>query len=373
MEIALLTGSAGLIGSESVKFLSPKFDKVVGIDNNMRAYFFGEKASVEWNKQWLSENLSNYEHCSLDIRNYKELERIFQLYGKDIKIIVHTAAQPSHDWAAKEPLTDFSVNAVGTMNMLELTRLHCPDAVFILTSTNKVYGDTPNNLPLIELDTRWEIDQSHPYYQNGIDESMSIDNSKHSIFGASKVSADIMAQEYGKYFGMKVGIFRGGCLTGPNHSGAELHGFLSYLMKCAITGNQYTIFGYKGKQVRDNIHSWDLVNMFWHFYQNPRFGEVYNAGGGRFSNCSMLEAISLCEKITGKKMNIAYSEQNRVGDHIWWISDTTKFKNHYPQWSWKYSLEEILEQIYSSLSTRASSEFELSGNFPESKLEKPVL
>jgi len=213
------------------------------------------------------------------------------------------------------------------------------------------------------LESRWEIDQSHPYFQNGIDESMSIDNSKHSIFGASKVSADIMAQEYGKYFGMKVGVFRGGCLTGPNHSGTQLHGFLSYLMKCAITGEQYNIFGYKGKQVRDNIHSWDLVNMFWHFFLNPRCGEVYNVGGGRFSNCSILEAISLCEKITGKKMNIAYTKENRVGDHIWWISDTSKFKSHFPEWSWKYSLEETLVQIHDSLSTRTPTEYNLSKKF----------
>jgi CDP-paratose 2-epimerase len=244
------------------------------------------------------------------------------------------------------------VNATGTLNMLEMNRQYCPEAVFIFTSTNKVYGDNPNYLPLIETDTRWEIDESHPYYKEGIDELMSIDHTKHSIFGASKLAADVLVQEYGRYFGMKTGVFRGGCLTGPNHSGAQLHGFLAYLMRCAITGQHYTIFGYKGKQVRDNIHSYDLVNMFWHFYQNPRPGEVYNAGGGRFSNCSMLEAITLCEQITGKKMNYSYSESNRIGDHIWYISDLSKFKAHYPGWTWQYGLNDILGQIHYGISSR---------------------
>lgn len=345
MKIALITGSAGLIGSEAVNFFSPRFDLIIGIDNNLRQYFFGEGSSTEWNKRRLEDNLPNYKHYSTDIRDAAALEKLFKEYGADIKLILHTAAQPSHDWAAREPFTDFSVNANGTLNLLEMNRLHCPEAVFIFTSTNKVYGDTPNYLPLKETETRWEIDEAHPYYKNGIDELMSIDHTKHSLFGASKVAADILVQEYGRYFGMKTGIFRGGCLTGPNHSGAKLHGFLSYLMKCAITGDQYTVFGYKGKQVRDNIHSWDLVNMFWEFYNNPRCGEVYNAGGGRHSNCSMLEAISLCEEITGKKMNYIYTEDNRIGDHIWWISDVSKFKKHYPGWNWKYGLKDILVQI----------------------------
>nr|MCU0391561.1 NAD-dependent epimerase/dehydratase family protein [Thermoflexibacter sp.] len=287
MNIAIVTGAAGLIGSEAVDFFASKFDLVVGIDNNLRKYFFGEDGSVDWNKSRLMNQFGNYRHYDADIRDVPSLEKIFKEYGEDIKLILHTAAQPSHDWAAKEPFTDFSVNANGTLNMLEMNRLHCPKAVFIFTSTNKVYGDTPNYLPLVELENRWEIDEKHHYFKDGIDELMSIDHSKHSIFGASKVAADVMVQEYGRYFGMKTGVFRGGCLTGPNHSGAQLHGFLSYLMKCAITGNHYTVFGYKGKQVRDNIHSWDLVNMFWHFYLNPREGEVYNAGGGRHSNCSM--------------------------------------------------------------------------------------
>jgi CDP-paratose 2-epimerase len=346
MDICIITGSSGLIGSESVAFFSEKFDKIIGVDNNMRQVFFGDNASTEWNTQNLLTNIKNFEHHAVDIRNTSALEEIFSKYSSDIKLIVHTAAQPSHDWAAREPITDFTVNANGTLNMLEMTRVHCPKATFIFTSTNKVYGDTPNYLPLIELDKRWEIDETHPYFLNGIDENMSIDQTKHSLFGASKVAADILVQEYGKYFGMNTGVFRGGCLTGPNHSGTQLHGFLSYLMKCAITGDQYTVFGYQGKQVRDNIHSWDLVNMFWHFYQNPKQGEVYNAGGGRHSNCSMAEAIALCEQITQKPMNFVYSETNRIGDHIWWISDVSKFKKHYPEWTWKYNINDILTQIY---------------------------
>jgi len=353
MNIAIVSGSNGLIGSESVAFLSDKMDLIVGIDNDQRAYFFGKEASTQWNKEVLEKKYSNYKPHNLDIRDYSKIETLFKEYGKDIKIIVHTAAQPSHDWAAKEPLTDFTINANGTLNFLELTRLYCPDAVFIFTSTNKVYGDTPNFLPLVELDKRWEINKSHPYYKEGIDENMSIDHSKHSIFGASKVAADVMVQEYGRYFNMKTAVFRGGCLTGPQHSGAQLHGFLSYLMKCAITGQQYTIFGYKGKQVRDNIHAWDLVNMFWHFYQKPRTGgEVYNAGGSRYSNCSMIEAIEVCEKLTGKKMNYQYADANRSGDHIWYISDVTRFKQHYPTWNYKYSLEATMAQIFENMKAR---------------------
>ena len=352
MKIALITGSGGLIGSEAVSFFADKFDLILGIDNNLRQYFFGKEASTEWNRERLSTRFSNYIDHAIDIRNYAELEVLYRKYSKDISLIVHTAAQPSHDWAAKEPLTDFTVNATGTVNLLELTRQHCPNAVFIFTSTNKVYGDNPNNLPLVEQETRWEIDKNHPYFKNGIDEAMSIDQSKHSVFGASKVAADIMVQEYGKYFNMNTGIFRGGCLTGPNHSGAQLHGFLAYLMKCAITGNHYTIFGYKGKQVRDNIHSYDLVNMFWHFYQQPRMGEVYNAGGSRFSNCSMLEAIAMCEEITGNKLSYSYSETNRIGDHIWYISDVSRFQSHYPAWEFTYGIKETLTEMYYSLKER---------------------
>jgi len=311
MNVAIITGSAGLIGSEAVDFFSKKFDIIAGVDNNLRNYFFGQEGSNEWNKNRLLNQFSNYKHYDIDIRDENGLKALFNEYNSDIKLVLHTAAQPSHDWAAREPFTDFTVNANGTLNLLEMTRLHSPEAVFIFTSTNKVYGDTPNYLPLKELENRWEIEKNHPYYENGIDEHMTIDQSKHSLFGASKVAADVLVQEYGKYFGMKTGVFRGGCLTGPNHSGAKLHGFLSYLMKCAVTNEPYTIFGYKGKQVRDNIHSFDLVNMFWHFYNYPHPGEVYNVGGGRHSNCSMLEAIGLCEKITGNKMSYSYSENNR--------------------------------------------------------------
>jgi CDP-paratose 2-epimerase len=353
MKIALVTGSSGLIGGESVEFMSSKFDLVIGIDNDMRSYFFGNESSTNWNKNRLQDKYANFKSYQADIRLIEAIQPIFEEYGADISLIIHTAAQPSHDWAAREPLTDFGVNATGTINLLEMTRQFCPEAVFIFTSTNKVYGDTPNYLPLIELDKRWEIDQNHAYFKNGIDEGMSIDHTKHSVFGASKVAADIMVQEYGKYFGMKTGVFRGGCLTGPNHSGAQLHGFLAYLMKCAINKDQYTIFGYKGKQVRDNIHSYDLVNMFWHFYQDPRPGEVYNAGGGRHANCSMLEAIDLCEEITGNTLNYSYSETNRIGDHIWYISDLSKFKAHYPNWDWTYDLKETLSEMYNGIKTRS--------------------
>jgi len=352
MNIALITGSGGLIGSACIDFFSERFDLVVGIDNDMRKYFFGDQASTDWNVNRLKEQYSNYRHYVLDIRDHDEMEEVFKLYARDIKLIVHTAAQPSHDWAAKEPFTDFTVNANGTLNLLELTRKNCPEAVFIFTSTNKVYGDNPNSLPLVELNTRWEIEEGHPYFINGIDEKMSIDQTKHSIFGASKLAADVLVQEYGKYFGLKAGIFRGGCLTGPRHSGTMLHGFLSYLMMCAISKKPYTIFGYKGKQVRDNIHSHDLVNMFWHFYQNPKAGEVYNAGGGRFANCSMLEAIRLSEEITGNKFNYTYNDTNRIGDHIWYISDTSKFKRDFPAWDYKFDLPFTLTEIFNELKHR---------------------
>lgn len=352
MNIAIVTGSAGLIGSESVRFFTEKGFTVVGIDNNMRMEFFGAEASTEWQRKQIETEISSYKHYSIDIRDQNAVNNLFREYNSDIKLIIHTAAQPSHDWAAKDPVKDFTVNANGTLVMLEAMRHFAPKSVFIFTSTNKVYGDTPNFLPLVELEDRWEVDRSHPFAEHGIDETMSIDNTKHSLFGVSKTAADVMVQEYGKYFGFNTGIFRGGCLTGPGHSGTALHGFLAYLMKCAVTGAPYTVFGYKGKQVRDNIHSRDLVNMFWHFYQNPRQGEVYNAGGSRFSNCSMKEAIRMCETITGKKMNVTYTDDNRIGDHIWYISDVRKFKKHYPSWSYQHSLEEILSQLHSALTER---------------------
>lgn len=352
MDVIIVTGSAGLIGSESVKFFAQKGFKIIGIDNDMRASFFGSEASTDWNRAKLEEEIPEYVHYSVDIRDESEINKIFETYQKDIKLVLHAAAQPSHDWAAKAPFIDFTVNANGTLVMLEATRKYCEDAVFIFTSTNKVYGDTPNYLPLEELEYRWEISKTHQYYENGIDEFMSIDQTKHSLFGVSKVAADVLVQEYGRYFNMKTGIFRGGCLTGPAHSGTELHGFLAYLMKCAITGDHYNVFGYKGKQVRDNIHSYDLVNAFWHFYQKPRIAEVYNIGGGRHSNCSMAEAINSCEQITGKKMNYDYSETNRIGDHIWWISDVSKFQKHYPDWSFTYNIDDILSEIHDGLAKR---------------------
>jgi CDP-paratose 2-epimerase len=345
MKIAIVTGSAGLIGSESTKALHSRGFTVIGIDNDMRAYFFGKEASTNNTNISLSNQLPNYIARSVDIRDWTSTENIFKEFGTDVKLIIHTAAQPSHDWAAREPLTDFGVNATGTLHFLKPTRLYCPDAVFIFTSTNKVYGDTPNSLPLVELEYRWDIEESHPFHI-GIDETMSIDHTKHSIFGASKVAADVMVQEYGKYFGMKTAVFRGGCLTGPAHAGTELHGFLAYLMKCIVEKRPYRIFGYKGKQVRDNIHSSDLVSAFLAFYENPRSGEVYNIGGSRYSNCSMLEAIRIGESLSGNKLDFTYLEDNRIGDHIWYISDVRRFQSHYPDWNYRYSIDDILREIF---------------------------
>ncbi|MFA6357055.1 MAG: NAD-dependent epimerase/dehydratase family protein [Candidatus Omnitrophota bacterium] len=345
MAIVIVTGSCGLVGSETVSFFAQKGFDIVGIDNNMRQSFFGADGSTFWNQKRLQKLYKNYHHYSVDIRNQSKINSIFKKYNKDIALVVHAAAQPSHDWAAKDPVVDFTVNAQGTLIMLEAFRQFCPQAVFIFTSTNKVYGDTPNRLPLVEQEKRFEISPDHQYGK-GIDEAMSIDHSLHSVFGASKAAADIMTQEYGKYFHLRTGIFRGGCLTGPAHSGAELHGFLSYFIKCVITGRKYVIYGYKGKQVRDNIHSYDLVNAFYHFFKSPRCGEVYNIGGGRFANISILEAIELCQKITGKKLNFEYIERNRIGDHIWWISDVSKFRSHYPDWNYKFGIEETIKQIF---------------------------
>jgi CDP-paratose 2-epimerase len=318
----------------------------------MRQVFFGPDASTEWSRRELEERIPTYTHYDADIRDAAAMERIFATYGADIKLVVHTAAQPSHDWAAREPFTDFTVNGNGTLSVLEATRKHCAKAAFVFTSTNKVYGDAPNELPLTEEDSRWEVDAAHAFAKHGIDESMRIDQTKHSLFGVSKVAADVLVQDYGRYFGMNTVCFRGGCLTGPGHSGAELHGFLSYLFKCCITGAPYTIFGYKGKQVRDNIHSFDLVNMFWSYYQRPRPAAVYNAGGSRHSNCSMLEAIRAAERITGKKMNYRLIDDNRIGDHIWYISDVRAFQRDYPDWKYKYSLEDIYQQVAAGLSSR---------------------
>ncbi|MCB0265619.1 MAG: NAD-dependent epimerase/dehydratase family protein [Calditrichia bacterium] len=345
MSVVLVTGSGGLIGSESVKFFHELGFSVVGIDNDMRKFFFGDEASTRWNVERLKSNLKNYTHFDADIRDETAIGDIFNKYRSDLKLIIHTAAQPSHDWAAQDPFTDFTVNANGTLNLLEHTRQIVPDAVFIFCSTNKVYGDTPNRLPLVELEKRWEIAENHPYF-SGITEDMSIDQTKHSLFGASKVAADVLVQEYGRYFDMKTAIFRGGCLTGPSHSGTQLHGFLAYLMKCTMTGQPYTVFGYKGKQVRDNIHSYDLVNAFYHFFQSPRVAEVYNVGGSRHSNCSMLEAIDMCQQIAGRELNWTYSETNRIGDHIWWVGSVQKFRSHFPDWDFKYNVDGILQEMY---------------------------
>lgn len=351
MSVAVITGSAGLIGSEAARHYAARGWDVVGIDNDMRRRFFGGEASTRWQREALERELKSYRHLAIDIRDQEAIDALFQRYRDEIELVVHTAAQPSHDWAAREPRTDFSINAQGTLNLLEAVRCFAPEAVFIFTSTNKVYGDTPNHLPLVERETRWEIEPGHRF-QRGIDETMSLDRSTHSLFGVSKVAADLLVQEYGRYFGLKTGCFRGGCLTGPQHSGAPLHGFLSYLMKCAATGAPYTVFGYGGKQVRDNIHCADLIGAFEHFFQNPRAGEVYNIGGGRFSNCSMLEAISICEEITGRELERTYSETNRVGDHIWWISDVGKFSEHYPGWELKHDIRAILREMYEANAER---------------------
>jgi CDP-paratose 2-epimerase len=345
VSIIVVTGSAGLVGSEAARFYCQQGYDVFGIDNDLRSVFFGAEASTAWNRKRLEESFKSYRHFDFDIRDRERVDELFKDYSDDIAMVLHAAAQPSHDWAAGDPETDFSVNAVGTLNLLEACRQHCPEAVFIFTSTNKVYGDTPNRLPLQEQEQRYELPKDHQWHR-GIDESMSIDQTKHSLFGVSKAAADLLVQEYGRYFDLKTAVFRGGCLTGPAHSGTRLHGFLSYLMRCAITGNKYYIYGYKGKQVRDNIHSEDLVNAFDAFFRAPRVAEVYNIGGGRFANVSMLEAIDLCEQISGRKMNVEYSPENRIGDHIWWISDVGKFSSHYPTWQYKYSIQITLTEIY---------------------------
>lgn len=354
MKVALITGSAGLIGSQACKMLHDIGYRVVGIDNDMRSYFFGNDASTSPSRVALESSLDNYIHKNIDIRDLISLTNVFKEYSSDIDIIIHAAAQPSHDWAAKEPLTDFGVNALGTMHMLELTRLHCPKATFIFTSTNKVYGDRPNDLVFEEQKMRWELDHEMQCLSDngryvgidGINETMPIDRTTHSVFGASKVAADVMCQEYGRYFGMNVGVFRGGCLTGPNHAGTELHGFLSYLVKCIVHDKPYTIFGYKGKQVRDNIHSEDLINMFLEFHARPTPGAVYNAGGGKHNSTSILEAIDTINELSGKEWsNYTLSENNRIGDHIWYVSNLTKFKCDYPAWRMNISLNEILKQM----------------------------
>jgi len=344
----IVIGSAGLIGSEAVRRFARDGARVVGIDNDMRARFFGAEASTRKMRDDLVANVRGYEHHDFDIRDVRAINELFKQHGVEIAAVVHTASQPSHDWAAREPETDFTINANGTLNLLEAARNFCPDAPFVFISTNKVYGDRPNRLPLRELPKRWEIERNHEY-EAGISESMSIDCTTHSLFGVSKAAADLLVQEYGRYFGMPTVSFRGGCLTGPAHAGAELHGFLSYLMSCTVSGRVYRVFGYKGKQVRDNIHSADLVDACAEFIRAPRMGEVYNIGGARQSNCSVLEGIELCEEISGRQLNWQYEERNRIGDHIWWISDVRKFQSHYPAWKIRYGLHETLGEIHRAL------------------------
>jgi CDP-paratose 2-epimerase len=346
MPLAIITGSGGLIGSESVAhFVEAGYD-VIGIDNDLRSYFFGPSASTSNQSHRLVQRYGdNFRWLEYDIRDTAAIDRIFADHARELELVIHTAAQPSHDWAAAQPQTDFTVNANGTLNLLEATRTHKPDATFVFCSSNKVYGDRPNALPLIELPARLELPEEHEYH-SGIPISMSIDQCLHSLFGASKASADLLVQEYGRYFDMPTVCFRGGCLAGPNHAGAQLHGFLAYLMKCTVTGEPYTVFGYGGKQVRDNIHSVDLVRAVAAFHESPRRAAVYNIGGGRRSNCSMLEAIALCEQISGRTLDWSLGDAPRIGDHRWWISDIDAFKRDYPAWDIQYGIEEILRQIF---------------------------
>jgi len=345
----LVTGSSGLIGSEAVTFFDDLGFDITGVDNNMRRDFFGPKGDTTWNRQRLETTCRSFEHVELDIRDRKGVEELMKKARPEL--IIHAAAQPSHDLAASRPYDDFDVNAVGTLNMLEATRKHAPEAPFIHVSTNKVYGDGPNFIKLKELPTRYDYDD--PRYAHGIAEDFSIDNTKHSLFGASKCAGDILAQEYGKYDGieLKTGIFRGGCLTGPQHSGVELHGFLNYLVFVALREGPYTIFGYKGKQVRDQIHCHDVINAFWHFAQNPRPGEVYNLGGGKQNAASLLECVELiAEASGGKRPKLTYQDKNRIGDHICYYSDLRKLKSHYPGWDQTYTLPRIVEEMVQQVS-----------------------
>ena len=344
MSIVLITGSCGLVGSESVKFFVSKGFDVIGIDNNLRFKFFGKEGNTNWVKKDLVKSYKNYIHYNTDIRDYIGLEKIFKKHRNRIELIIHSAAQPSHDWAKKKPFIDFNINALGTLNLLNLTKKYSSNAIFIFMSTNKVYGDNPNLLPLKELKSRWEISKKHKFYK-GIDESMSLDSCVHSFFGASKSYADLIVQEYGKNDGLKTVCFRAGCITGPNHSGAKLHGFLSYLVKSSLKRKKYYIFGYKGKQVRDNIHSYDLIKCFWNYFKKPRVGEIYNIGGGRKSNCSIIEALNYVELLTNIKVKKIYNKTNRIGDHIWYVSNIGKFKKHYPDWEQKYDSKKIIEEL----------------------------
>ena len=345
MAVIIITGSGGLIGSEAVRFFSKKFSKVIGIDNDMRSYFFGKSASVKKNISILKTNHTNYHHYNLDIRNFSKLKKIFSKYNNKITFIIHCAAQPSHDWASFEPFVDYSINSTGTLNILENLRLNCPNAKLAHLSTNKVYGDRPNFLPLAEKNKRYDLKKNNKLYKKGIGENMNIDDCKHSLFGASKLSADIYCQEFLKYFNLKIGIFRAGCLTGPLHQGAELHGFLSYLIKTAKEKKTYTIFGYKGKQVRDNIHSEDVITALWEFYKTKNNSGIYNIGGERNNSCSILEIIDILKKKYGIKLKYKIKKTNRSGDHIWYISDMSKIKKKHKNWKIKKTLSQIIYEL----------------------------
>jgi CDP-paratose 2-epimerase len=345
MPIAVVTGAGGLVGAESSGRLCELGFDVTGIENDMRAAFFGQSASTKRQTRALLKAYDAFRLIDLDVRDGDGIDRLFAEHGSRVELVVHAAAQPSHDWAASDPVTDFTVNANATLHLLEASRRHCPDASFVFCSTNKVYGDCPNELPLLELETRLELPREHRWYR-GVDTTMSIDRNLHSLFGVSKAAADLLVQEYGRYFGMPTVCFRAGCLTGPRHAGARLHGFLSYLMRCTITGEPYTVYGYGGKQVRDNLHSADLVRAFEAFHAAPRVAAVYNVGGGRVSNCSMLEAIEACERIAGRRLEWRLSDEARVGDHRWWISDLAELQADYPEWAPTAGVEEILRQIH---------------------------
>ena len=351
MSIAIVTGSSGLVGSEAARLFHEQGLEIVGIDNNMRSDFFGEDGSVDWNTRLLSRELEHFTPLDADIRDEATINKIFADRAAEISVVLHCAAQPSHDWAAREPITDFTINANGTLVLLEALRRHCPQASFVFMSTNTVYGDTPNRLPIIDGGTRWELDSEHPFSQHGIDESMSIDDSKHSLFGVSKAAADLLVQEYGRYFGLNTCVFRGGCITGGAHSGAELHGFLAYLVKCQLTGRPYTIFGYEGKQVRDNIHARDLAGAFWSYFQEPRPGALYNIGGSRHSFGSILDSIAMIREKTGRDLDSTLSDEARSGDHIWYVSDVRKFQRDYPEWEYTYDLDAITTEIIGAVST----------------------
>jgi CDP-paratose 2-epimerase len=351
MAVAIVTGSGGLIGSAAARHLAEAGYDVLGIENDMRAAFFGAEASTARTTRELAEACDAFHHLELDVRDREGIEALFARHARTLALVIHAAAQPSHDWAASDPHTDFTVNANGTLNLLQAAREHAPDATFVFTSTNKVYGDLPNELPLVELEARLELPAGHRWHR-GIDTTMSIDRSMHSLFGASKAAADLLVQEYGRYFGMPTVCFRGGCLTGPQHAGAQLHGFLAYLMKCTVTGTPYTVFGYGGKQVRDNIHCDDVVQAFAAFHASPRPAAVYNLGGGRASNCSVLEAIALCEQIAGRELRWRLSETARMGDHRWWISDLSAFEADYPDWSLTFDVPGMLREIHDANAER---------------------